>query len=68
MELTFKTSLKCSACESKVKPFLDALNQVEEWNADLTVNPKRVTVKGEKLDANEIIAAIEKAGFKAELV
>lgn len=68
MELTFKTTLKCSACEAKVKPFLDALNQVEEWNVDLTVNPKRVIAKGENIDAKDIISAIEKAGFKAELI
>jgi copper chaperone len=68
MELKFKTTLKCSACEAKVKPFLDALEQVEEWNADLSVNPKTVTVKGENIQANDIISAIEKAGFKAELV
>lgn len=68
MELTFKTTLKCSACEAKVKPLLDALDQVEEWNADLSVQPRTITAKGQNLDANEIIAAIEKAGFKAEVV
>ncbi len=68
MELTFKTTLKCSGCEAKVKPFLDQMAQIKEWNADLSVNPKTVTVKGDSLNADEIIAAIEKAGFKAELV
>ncbi|MCO5248287.1 MAG: heavy-metal-associated domain-containing protein [Chitinophagales bacterium] len=68
MELTFKTSLKCSGCEAKVKPFLDEMKQIEKWSADLSVNPKTVTVQGQNLNVQEIIATIEKAGFKAELV
>lgn len=68
MELTFKTTLKCGGCEDKVRPLLNALDQIQEWNVDLTVNPKTITVKGENIDASEIIATIEKAGFKAELV
>lgn len=67
MELTFKTTLKCSGCESKVKPYLDNLSQIDEWSVDLTVNPKTITVKGKELIADEIITTIEKAGFKAEL-
>jgi copper chaperone len=68
MELIFKTTLKCGGCEDKVRPFLDALNQIKEWNVDLTVQPKTITAKGENLNPEEIIAAIEKAGFKAEIV
>lgn len=68
MELTFKTTLKCGGCETTVKPYLDALDQIKEWNVDLKAQPKTITTKGEDLNANEIIAAIEKAGFKAELV
>jgi copper chaperone len=68
MELTFKTTLKCGGCETTVKPYLDALDQIEDWKLDLSVQPKTITVKGEDLQASEIIAAIEKAGFKAELI
>ncbi|HZH67856.1 MAG TPA: heavy-metal-associated domain-containing protein [Chitinophagales bacterium] len=68
MELLFTTTLKCSGCEEKVKPYLDALDSIQEWKVDLSVHPKIVTVKGDQLDADEIIAAIGQAGFKAELV
>ena len=68
MELTFKTTLKCGGCEAKVKPLLDALDQVKEWSVDLTVQPKTVTVNGDNIQASDIIATIEKAGFKAELI
>ena len=68
MELTFKTTLKCGGCEAKVKPLLDALDQVKEWSVDLTVQPKTVTVNGDNIQASDIIATIEKAGVKAELI
>ena len=68
MELTFKTTLKCGGCEAKVKPLLDALDQVKEWSVDLTVQPKTVTVNGDNIQASDIIAKKEKAGFKAELI
>lgn len=68
MELTFKTTLKCGGCEAKVKPLLDELEQVKEWSVDLSVQPKTLTVKGDNIQASDIIATIEKAGFKAELV
>lgn len=68
MELTFKTTLKCGGCEAKVKPFLDELSEVSSWKADLSQTPKTITVHGENIKAENIIAAIEKAGFKAEIV
>ncbi|MCO5231176.1 MAG: heavy-metal-associated domain-containing protein [Chitinophagales bacterium] len=67
MELTFKTTLKCGGCEAKVKPFLDDLSEVASWKADLSQTPKTITVQGENIKAENIIAAIEKAGFKAEI-
>lgn len=67
MEFTFKTTLKCGGCEAQVKPFLDELPEVENWNTDLSVNPKTLTVKGAQINPDKIIEAIEKAGFKAEL-
>lgn len=68
MEYTFKTTLKCGGCEAKVKPFLDEMSEIESWSADLTVNPKTVTVKGANVQPDKVREAIEKAGFKAELV
>lgn len=68
MQYTFKTTLKCGGCEAKVKPFLDELKEVESWSADLSVNPKTVTVSGAQIQPGKVIEAIERAGFKAELI
>lgn len=67
MKLFFKTTLKCGGCEEQVKPYLDELESIKEWEVDLSVNPKTLTVRGDQLDATEIIAAVAKAGFKADL-
>ena len=64
----FKTTINCGSCVKAVTPHLNKLEGVNEWHVD-TNNPDKVLeVKSDTLDTQEIKAAVEKAGFKAEPV
>lgn len=65
-ELQFKTNINCGGCVSKVMPVLNAADGVCEWNVDTANRSKILTIKTHSLSASEVIATVEKAGFKAE--
>ncbi|WP_299820526.1 heavy-metal-associated domain-containing protein [uncultured Pontibacter sp.] len=64
----FKTTINCGSCIKAVTPHLNKLEGVEEWNVDTNNPDKILEVKTGTLDAQEIKAVVEKAGFKAEPV
>ena len=67
MEKTkFKTNIKCSACVEKVTPYLNEVAGENNWQVDL-VDPARTLTVSEG-DEQKIIEALQKAGYKAELV
>ncbi|TXK33233.1 heavy-metal-associated domain-containing protein [Pontibacter qinzhouensis] len=65
-DLQFKTNINCGGCVSKVTPVLNATEGVCEWNVDTTQKDKILTVKTDSLSADEVVATVEKAGFKAQ--
>lgn len=65
-ELQFRTNINCGGCVSKVTPVLNATEGVCEWNVDTANRNKTLTVKTNSFSAGEVIASVEKAGFKAE--
>jgi copper chaperone len=67
--LKFKTNMKCDGCVSTVTPYLNKLIDVESWQADLANPEKILTVNGKDgIRSQEVISALEQAGFKAEEV
>lgn len=67
--IKFKTNIKCGGCTATVTPHLDALNSVDSWNVDTNVPEKVLTVSGDERTLTEdVISALEKAGFKAEQI
>ena len=70
--LKFKTSLKCNGCVNAITPFMNSIEGVESWNADLNSADKIVeVVPGTKANsslANEVIDKINRAGYKAEKI
>jgi len=61
-----KTNINCGSCIAKVTPTLNEVIGKNNWKVD-TLNPKKVlTVTTENLDEQEVINAVEKAGYKAE--
>lgn len=64
--LQFKTNLNCGGCVSKVKSDLDHANGISEWNVDTGHSDKILTVKSEGVTKDEIVAILQRRGFKAE--
>lgn len=64
--IELKTNIMCGSCVAKVTPVLNETFGEANWKVD-TQNPKKIlTVSAEDTDKNEVIKAVEKAGFKAE--
>ncbi len=63
--LKLKTNINCSGCVAKVTPSLNKTTGENNWQID-TQNPNKIlTITGEEVNKNEVIRAVEKAGFKA---
>lgn len=67
--LKFKTTIKCSGCIAKATPFLDEKVGKDNWEVDVQ-NPEKVltVVNDNNLTEDEVIKAVQEAGFKAEKV
>jgi len=61
---TFKTNLRCSACEAAIRPLFDAEPTIKSWKVDLTSADKPLTVKGE-VPPNRVAALLEQAGYRS---
>ena len=63
--LQLKTNINCGGCSAKVTPFLNQVEEIEDWRVD-TANPDKIlTINGEELSSELILETIEKAGFTA---
>lgn len=66
--LQFKTNINCGGCVAKVTPFLNQLEEVENWKVD-TANPDKILiVSGEELSCELIQQKVQQAGFMIEQV
>jgi copper chaperone CopZ len=63
----FKTTIKCSGCVAKATPFLNEAVGEDNWEVDYNNPSKILTVVGE-INTARIIEAVEKAGYRAEMV
>ncbi len=63
---SFKTSINCNGCLSRVKPLLDAETNIKSWKVDLEDPNKILTVECENLKPSDIIVIIDNAGFEIE--
>lgn len=64
----FKTTINCGGCVAKVTPFLNQLDEVENWKVDTTHPEKILTVSGDELDVDSIKKSVKQAGFEIEQV
>jgi len=63
--ISIKTNINCGSCVAKVTPALNEAVGKDNWKVD-TLNPKKIlTVTTEDVDEQELIAAVERAGYKA---
>jgi len=63
----FKTTLKCSGCVDRVTPHLNEVVGPGNWDVDLNGPIKVLTVYTDTEEA-QVKKAMEKAGYKAELM
>lgn len=64
----FKTNIKCTGCIAGVTPFLNEVAGEDNWEVDLKTADKVLTVSTEKANELEIKQAVEKAGYKADVL
>ena len=64
--LKFKTNINCGGCIANAKPYLDAIENMQEWNVDTNNPDKILTVKGDAVSAEDVIQNVKKAGYKIE--
>lgn len=63
-KLQFKTNINCGNCVSKVTPFLNQVEEIENWKVDTSIPEKILTVEGEDLSSERIKEVVESAGFE----
>lgn len=64
MTRTFKTNLRCSACEAKIKPLFDAEPSIERWSVNLESAEKPLTVHG-AVPVNRVAELLQQAGYRS---
>jgi copper chaperone len=66
--IRLKTSVKCNGCIATVTPFLDSLAGLEKWSVDLNDPQRMLTADISGITAEDVIAVLQNAGYKAEKV
>ncbi len=66
--LQFKTNINCGNCIKKVSPFLNKIEEVENWKVD-TDNPDKIlTISGDELSIEAVCEAVAAAGFDIKVL
>ncbi len=68
MELKFKTTINCGNCVRTVTGFLNDVKGIEKWEVDTNNPDKILTVEGDAVTVEEVVAAVEEAGFDIEAI
>ena len=66
--LQFKTNINCGGYIANVKPYLDAAEGISNWEVDTTQKEKILTVHSSGITADQVIAQVQKAGYKIETI
>ena len=66
--IQLKTNIMCGSCIAKVTPSLDEVLGKSNWKVDILDPKKILSFQNENVKEEEIIKAIEAAGYKAEKV
>ncbi|MGN6492573.1 MAG: heavy-metal-associated domain-containing protein [Agriterribacter sp.] len=64
--LQFKININCGGCLEKATPFLNNAEGICHWQVNINDKDKVLTVHSKGITEAEVIAAVQKAGFKAE--
>lgn len=67
--LKFKTNIKCDACIKTVTPFLNGLDNVDNWEVDTNHPDKVLSIDTEEaLNPKEVIMLLDQVGYHAEKI
>ncbi|HEY5463838.1 MAG TPA: heavy-metal-associated domain-containing protein [Hanamia sp.] len=64
--IQLKTNIMCGSCIAKVTPVLNETFGEKNWKVDIKDPKKILTITSEFAGKDEVINALEKAGYKAE--
>jgi len=64
----FKTNINCGGCIKSVTPHLEKAENIVSWEVDTNNPDKILTVKSNGITEDEVVAVVQKAGFKIEKV
>jgi len=64
--LQFKTNINCNNCVRAVTNFLNDVEGVKNWQVDIDNPDKILSGEGEEVTVEEVIEAVEDAGFDIE--
>lgn len=64
----FKTNINCEGCVAAVKPALDKIAGTNHWEVNTSNKDKILTVDSNGVTAKQIIATVQKAGYKIESI
>ena len=67
-KLKFKTNINCGGCIAKVIPFLNETEGIDNWEVDTTNKNKILTVTSDGITEQQVVALIQKAGYKIEVL
>lgn len=66
--LKFKTNINCGGCVAGVTPALNAVAAIDHWDVDTTNKEKILTVFSDSIKEEEVIEAVQKAGYRIEII
>jgi len=66
-KLRFRTNINCGGCVATVKPHLDSVVGDGRWEVDTAGKDKILTVHPGQITPEEVMDAVQKAGFRIEL-
>jgi copper chaperone len=66
--LQFKTNINCGNCIRAVTGFINDVKGISHWEVDITNPDKILTVEGEEVSAEEVIEAVEDAGYDIRIL
>lgn len=64
----FKTNINCGSCIKSVTPFLNEIDEVDDWKVD-TENPDKILeVVLDEATPEVVLEAVAKAGFEIHVL
>jgi copper chaperone len=64
--ISFRTNIRSKEEVNKLKPYLDSINGISDWNINTDEAGKILTVKLDGADSKVVAQTIFKAGFRSE--